>query len=108
MTNCFSINFKVFTNNNHLNFTKIHFKFITDKKAKIKKLLSLVSDYHFRGSDQSEYRKFVTRKFDYLRISMVSINFQVFTNNNQLKAMSYHAIFLATGNAILLLRDVNL
>ena len=27
--NCFSINFEVFTNNNQLNFTKIHFKFIT-------------------------------------------------------------------------------
>ena len=28
-TNCFSINFQVFANNNRLNFTKIHFKFIT-------------------------------------------------------------------------------
>ena len=26
---CFSINFEVFSNNNQLNFTKIHFKFIT-------------------------------------------------------------------------------
>ena len=56
MTNCFSINFQVVTNNNQLNFTKFHFKFIY-KKAKIKKLLSLVSDYHFRSSDQPEYSK---------------------------------------------------
>ena len=27
-TNCFSINFQVFTNNNQHNFIKIHFKFI--------------------------------------------------------------------------------
>ena len=29
VTNCFSINFQVFKNNNQLNFTKIHFKIIT-------------------------------------------------------------------------------
>ena len=33
-TNCFSINFQVLTNNNRLNFTKIHFKFITVLKSK--------------------------------------------------------------------------
>ena len=29
VTNCFSINFQVFTNDNQLNFTKIHFLFST-------------------------------------------------------------------------------
>ena len=39
-TNCFSINFQVFTNNNQLNFTKIHFDI----------------HYHFRDSKSQPIR----------------------------------------------------
>ena len=38
-TNCFSINFQVFTNDNRLNITKIHFKFSTVWKSKNEKTI---------------------------------------------------------------------
>ena len=43
MTNCFSINFQVFTDNNQHNFIKIHFKLITVWK-KTKKQKAIVTD----------------------------------------------------------------
>ena len=41
-TNCFSINFQVFTNSNQHNFINIHFKFITVQKRQKEKSYSIV------------------------------------------------------------------
>ena len=53
-TNCCSINFQVFTNNNQRNFITIRSfasNLLLYKKAKNIKVYSLASDYHFRDNE---------------------------------------------------------
>ena len=59
MTNCFSINIQVFTNNSQHDFIKIHFEFVVE----LKKQKAMCSHWPVTitseraNLDQSEYRK---------------------------------------------------